>query len=146
MALSADNGISFSQLFTVTDQPWDTAVDAPLGSRKPESHILSASTSARRKQHRLLSLMDRYSDWGSGTVDDIMPQKACAFIVERSTFGQDEIDARRKDVPGHHAVVSDAFLTRMRITAEKEVAPLFLGVELSLVNHFVVWYYLRVVS
>src|SRR5260370_27632782 len=29
MALSFDNGISFSQLFTVTDQPWDPAVDAP---------------------------------------------------------------------------------------------------------------------
>ena len=28
MALSFDNGISFSQLFTVTDQPWDPTVDA----------------------------------------------------------------------------------------------------------------------
>jgi len=40
---------------------------------------------------------------------DIMPQKTCAFIVERSTFGQDEIDARRVGVPGHHAVILDAF-------------------------------------
>ena len=29
MAPSFDNDIAFSQLFTVTDQPWDRTVDAP---------------------------------------------------------------------------------------------------------------------
>ena len=35
MALSFDNGVSFSQLFTVTDQPWDPSVDAPWAHGNP---------------------------------------------------------------------------------------------------------------
>jgi hypothetical protein len=35
MALSFDNGVSFSQLFTVTDQPWDPTVDAPWAHGDP---------------------------------------------------------------------------------------------------------------
>jgi len=35
MALSFDNGSSFSQLFTVTDQPWDPTVDAPWAHGDP---------------------------------------------------------------------------------------------------------------
>src|SRR6266567_2020850 len=35
MALSFDNGISFTQLFSVTDQPWDPTVDAPWAHGNP---------------------------------------------------------------------------------------------------------------
>ena len=109
MALSFDNGISFSQLFTVTDQPWDPAVDAPWAHGNPNLTFIGEYFGFDASINGFYPL---WTDTRTGIQElwmDIMPQKTCAFIVERSTFGQDEIDARRAGVPGHHAVVPDAF-------------------------------------
>jgi hypothetical protein len=109
MALSFDNGISFSQLFTVTDQPWDPALDAPWAHGNPNLTFIGEYFGLDASDNGFYPL---WTDTRTGIQElwmDIMPQKTCAFIVERSTFGQDEIDARRAGVPGHHAVVADAF-------------------------------------
>ena len=109
MALSFDNGVSFSQLFTVTDQPWDPAVDAPWAHGNPSLTFIGEYFGFDASNNGFYPL---WTDTRTGIQElwmDIMPQKTCAFIVERSTFGQDEIDARRAGVPGHHAVVFDAF-------------------------------------
>ncbi|HEU5409221.1 MAG TPA: sialidase family protein, partial [Nitrospira sp.] len=109
MALSFDNGISFSQLFTVTDQPWDPTVDAPWAHGDPNLTFIGEYFGFDASNDGFYPL---WTDTRTGIQElwmDIMPQKTCAFIVERSTLGQDEIDARRAGVPGHHAVVSDAF-------------------------------------
>jgi hypothetical protein len=109
MALSFDNGISFSQLFTVTDQPWDPTVDAPWSHGHSNLTFIGEYFGFDASDNGFYPL---WTDTRTGIQElwmDIMPQKTCAFIVERSTFGQDEIDARRAGVPGHHAVVPDAF-------------------------------------
>jgi hypothetical protein len=109
MALSFDNGISFSQLFTVTDQPWDPAVDAPWAHGNPNLTFIGEYFGFDASDNGFYPL---WTDTRTGIQElwmDIMPQKTCAFIIERSTFGQDEIDARRAGVPGHHSVVPDAF-------------------------------------
>lgn len=109
MALSFDNGISFSQLFTVTDQPWDPTVDAPWAHGVSTLTFIGEYFGFDASDNGFYPL---WTDTRTGIQElwmDIMPQKTCAFIVERSTFGQDEIDARRAGVPGHHAVVADAF-------------------------------------
>ena len=109
MALSFDNGISFSELFTVTDQPWDPTVDAPWSHGDPNLTFIGEYFGFDASDSGFYPL---WTDTRTGIQElwvDIMPQKTCAFIVERSTFGQDEIDARRAGVPGHHAIVPDAF-------------------------------------
>src|SRR5260221_8759510 len=109
MALSFDNGISFSQLFTVTDQPLDPTLDAPWAHGDPNLTFIGEYFGFDASDNGFYPL---WTDTRTGIQElwmDIMPQKTCAFIVERSTFGQDEIDARRAGVPGHHAVVADAF-------------------------------------
>ncbi len=109
MALSFDNGVSFSQLFTVTDRPWDPTVDAPWAHGNPSLTFIGEYFGFDASANGFYPL---WTDTRTGIQNlwmDIMPQKTCAFIVERSTFGQDEIDARRAGIPGHHAVVSDAF-------------------------------------
>jgi hypothetical protein len=109
MALSFDNGISFSQLFTVTDQPWDPALDAPWAHGNPNLTFIGEYFGFDASNNGFYPL---WTDTRTSIQElwmDIMPQKTCAFIVERSTFGQDEIDASRAGVPGHHAVVPDAF-------------------------------------
>jgi hypothetical protein len=109
MALSSDNGISFSQLFTVTDQPWDPTVDAPWAHGNSNVTFIGDYFGLDASSNGFYPL---WTDTRTAIQElwvDMVPQKACAFIVERSTFGQDEIDARRAGVPGHHAVVPDAF-------------------------------------
>lgn len=109
MALSFDNGISFSELFTVTDQPWDPTIDAPWAHGVSSLTFIGEYFGFDASDNGFYPL---WTDTRTGIQElwmDIMPQKTCAFIVDRSTFGQDEIDARRAGVAGHHAVVPDAF-------------------------------------
>ena len=106
MAESYDGGAS-SNFFTVTDQPWNPTLDAPF------SHGSSAVTFIGDYFGMDASGEGFYPLWTDtrtgiqelGTA--IVPERSCALIIERSTLGQDEIDARRGTVAG--PVVADAF-------------------------------------
>lgn len=109
MTLSLDNGVSFSELFTVTDQPWDPAIDAPWARGNSSETFIGEYFGLDASSNGFYPL---WTDTRTGIQElwmDIMPKKTCTFIVERSTFGQDEIDALRKGAPGHHGVVPNAF-------------------------------------
>lgn len=105
MAQSLDGGVTFCP-FTVTDQPWDPAVDAPLSHGDPTVTFIGDYFGLDASYQGFHPL---WTDTRTNIQElwtDIVPVKRCAFIVERSTFGQDEIDARR-GLPGG-PVVPDA--------------------------------------
>jgi hypothetical protein len=107
LAQSFDGGASFDRL-TVTDRPWDPAVAAPW------SHGDSALTfigdyfgldAGPKGFHPL------WTDTRTGMQElftAIVPERRCEFVVNRSTIGQDEVDARRR-LHGPNAIVADAF-------------------------------------
>jgi|GEM_PF-1244554 len=106
MAQSLDGGATFVP-FTITDQPWDPAVDAPLSHGDPTVTFIGDYFGIAASN---LGFYPLWTDTRTGIQElwgDIVPVKRCAFIIERSTLGQDEIDARR-GLPGG-AVVPDAF-------------------------------------
>src|SRR5262249_12394752 len=106
MAESYDGGSTF-QYFTVTDGPWDPVVDAPWAHGDSNVTFIGDyfgidSSSA--------GFHPTWTDRRTGIQElwtGIVPERRCAFIVERSTLGQDEIDARRGQPGG--PVVPEAF-------------------------------------
>jgi hypothetical protein len=106
MAQSLDGGATFCP-FTVTDQPWDPTVDAPFSHGDPNVHFIGDYFGFDASY---AGFYPCWTDTRTGIQElwlDIVPTKRCAFIIERSTFGQDEIDARRGQPGG--PVVPDAF-------------------------------------
>jgi hypothetical protein len=106
MAESYDHGASF-QHFTVTDRAWDPAVDAPLARGNPNVTFIGDYFGIDASGRGFYPL---WTDTRTGIQElwtAIVPERRCTFIVERSTLGQDEVDARRGQPGG--AVVPDAF-------------------------------------
>jgi hypothetical protein len=108
MAESFDGGETFGH-FTVTDQPWDPTVDAPWAHGDPKvtfiGDYMGLSPGAA-------GFHPVWTDTRTGIQElwtDIVPEKGCRFIVNRSTLGQDEVDALRQQAGGTSAVVHDAF-------------------------------------
>ena len=110
MAQSYDGGASF-QHFTVTDQPWDPTVDAPLshgtlgGGQTFIGDYFGLDANAG-------GFMPLWTDTRTGIQElftEAVPEKRLQIIVERSTIGQDEVDARRLQTGGASAVLDDAF-------------------------------------
>jgi len=113
VAQSLDGGLTFLP-FKVTDQPWDPTVNAPWAHwRSDPSKIDSTCTFIGDYFGLDASSEGIYPNWtdsrdgGFELYTDIVPVRRCAFLVERSTLGQDEIDARRGQPGG--PVVPDAF-------------------------------------
>lgn len=106
MAQSFDGGTTFSH-FTVTDAPWDPTVDAPWSHANPNMTFIGdyfGIDGSVKGFHPL------WTDTRTGIQElftAIVPEKKCMFIVNRSTLGQDEVDARR-GLPGG-AVIPDVF-------------------------------------
>ena len=101
---SFDHGASFNY-FIVTDQPWDPTVDAPLAEAFPDTTFIGDYFGLDASP---LGFYPLWTDTRTGIQElwtAILPERRCAFIVERSTLGQDEIDARRKQAGGPSAVV-----------------------------------------
>jgi hypothetical protein len=106
MAESYDGGATFTY-FTVTDQPWDPTVDAPWAHGTSSVTFIGDYFGIDASNAGFYPL---WTDTRTGIQElwtAIVPERRCAFIVERSTLGQDEIDARRGQPGG--AVVPDAF-------------------------------------
>jgi hypothetical protein len=106
MAQSYDGGATFNH-FTVTDQPWDPATDAPW------SHGDSAVTFIGDYfglDTSPIGFLPLWTDTRTGIQElftAIVPERRCDIIVNRSTIGQDEVGARRQ-LAGPHAVIPDA--------------------------------------
>jgi hypothetical protein len=106
LAESFDSGASFDD-FIVTDQPWDPTVDAPWAHGDPNITFIGDYFDIAASNSGFYPL---WTDTRTGFQDlftAIVPRKQCVFVVNRSTIGQDEVDARRK-LPGG-AVIPDAF-------------------------------------
>src|SRR5262245_4920913 len=112
MAQSFDGGATF-HAFTVTDQPWNPTVDAPWAHHGDNTPIDSSVTFIGDYFGIDASPAGFYPLWTDTRTGiqelftAIVPEKKCAFIINRSTLGQDEVDARR-GLPGG-AVIPDAF-------------------------------------
>jgi hypothetical protein len=113
MAESYDGGASFTY-FTVTDQAWDPTIDAPFADGIPTVAFIGDYFGIDASNAGFYPL---WTDTRTGIQElwtAIVPERRCAFIVERSTLGQDEIDARRTQpggpvVPDTFRVVVDGF-------------------------------------
>ena len=106
MAQSFDGGATFNH-FTVTDQPWDPSVDAPWSHGDSNVTFIGDYFGIDASNKGFYPL---WTDTRTGIQElftAIVPEKKCTFIVNHSTLGQDEVDARR-GLPGG-AVISDAF-------------------------------------
>lgn len=106
MAQSFDGGATFNH-FIVTDQPWNPATDAPWSHGDSNVTFIGDYFGIDASATGFYPL---WTDTRTGIQElftAIVPEKKCAFIVNRSTLGQDEVDARR-GLPGG-AVIPDAF-------------------------------------
>jgi hypothetical protein len=104
---SFDKGASFDY-FIVTDQPWNPATDAPLAEAFKDVTFIGDYFGLDANVQGFLPL---WTDTRTGVQDlwsAIVPEKGCAFVINRSTIGQDEVDALRKS-EGGDALVQDAF-------------------------------------
>ena len=105
MAQSFDGGATFNH-FTVTDAPWNPTVDAPFSHGNPNLTFIGDYFGIDASQRGFYPL---WTDTRTGIQElftAIVPEKKCVFIVNRSTLGQDEVDARRN--PGG-AIIPDVF-------------------------------------
>ena len=106
LAESHDGGASFDD-FIVTDQPWDPTVDAPFAHGDPSVTFIGDYFDVAASNRGFYPL---WTDTRTGFQDlftAIVPEKKCVFVINRSTLGQDEVDARR-GLPGG-AVIPDVF-------------------------------------
>jgi hypothetical protein len=106
MAESYDGGATF-HYFTVTEQPWDPVVDAPWSHGDSRVTFIGDYFGIDASGTGFYPL---WTDTRTGIQElwtAIVPERRCTFIIERSTLGQDEIDARRGQPGG--PVVPDAF-------------------------------------
>jgi hypothetical protein len=106
-AQSFDGGTSFNH-FIVTDQPWNPTVDAPWSHGDSTCTFIGDYFGL---DSSVTGFYPLWTDTRTGIQElftSIVPEKHCEFIVNRSTIGQDEVDARRK-LAGPHAIIPDAF-------------------------------------
>jgi BNR/Asp-box repeat len=100
-AQSLDGGVTFVP-FVVTDQPWDPTVDAPWAHHGDSTPIDSSVTFIGDYfgiDASNLGFYPLWTDTRTGVQElftDMVPERRVQILVERSTLGQDEIDARRK--------------------------------------------------
>jgi hypothetical protein len=106
MSQSFDGGATFNH-FTVTDQAWDPTIDAPWSHGNPNMTFIGDYFGLDASSKGFYPV---WTDTRTGIQElwtAIVPEKKCAFIINRSTLGQDEVDALR-GLPGG-AVIPDAF-------------------------------------
>jgi len=114
VARSLDGGSTFLPL-KITDQPWDPTINAPWSHHaSPNFDVIDASVvfigdyfGIDASYEGVYPVWTDTRDGGFELYTDIVPIPRCAFLIERSSLGQDEIDARR-NLPGG-PVVPDAF-------------------------------------
>lgn len=121
MAQSFDGGATFDH-FIVSDAPWDPAIDAPWSHGDSTVTFIGDYFGIDASGKGFYPL---WTDTRTGIQElftAIVPEKKCGFIINRSTLGQDEVDARRT---GGTAVIADVF---------RVVVDGFAAAELGLMN------------
>ncbi len=109
MAQSFDGGATFNH-FTVTDEPWDPTLDAPWSHGDSSVTFIGDYFGLDAGANGFLPAVDRHAHAASrNSSRRSCPERQCSFVVNRSTIGQDEVDARRKYAGGTSAVIPDAF-------------------------------------
>jgi hypothetical protein len=106
LAESHDDGVSFDD-FIVTDQPWDPTVDAPFAHGVPSITFIGDYFDIAASKRGFYPLWTDTRTTFQDLFTAIVPEKSCVFVINRSTLGQDEVDARR-GLPGG-AVIPDVF-------------------------------------
>lgn len=100
-AQSLDGGFTFTP-FVTTDQPWNPTVDAPW-SHHADNHAVVDGSATFIGDYFGIDASDEgfyplWTDTRTGVQElftAIVPERRCQFMIEKSTLGQDEIDARR---------------------------------------------------
>jgi hypothetical protein len=108
VAQSFDGGGSFIH-FVVTDQPWNPTIDAPWSHGNSAVTFIGDYMGLDASTRGFFPL---WTDTRTGIQELFtagVPERRCEFIINRSTIGQDEVDARRKLAGGASAVIPDAF-------------------------------------
>jgi hypothetical protein len=108
MAQSADGGATFGH-YTVTDQPWNPATDAPWSHGDSALTFIGDYFGLDSTTQGFYPL---WTDTRTGIQElftALAPERYLEFIVNRSTLGEDEVDARRKLAGGANAIIPDAF-------------------------------------
>ena len=108
MAQSFDGGSSFIH-FTVTDQPWDPTIDAPWSHGNSAVTFIGDYMGLDASSRGFFPL---WTDTRTGIQELFtsgVPERRLQIIVERSTIGQDEVDARRLMAGGGDAIIPNAF-------------------------------------
>jgi len=107
MAQSYDGGATFNH-FTVTDGPWNPTVDAPWSHGDSSVTFIGDYFGLDAGANGFLPL---WTDTRTGIQElftSVVPERNLEFVINRSTIGQDEVDARRM-FAGPSAVIPDAF-------------------------------------
>ena len=107
MAQSYDGGGTFNH-FTVTDAPWNPTVDAPWSHGNSSVTFIGDYFGLDAVADGFIPL---WTDTRTGIQElftAVVPERNLEFVVNRSTIGQDEVDARRQ-FSGPSAVIPDAF-------------------------------------
>jgi BNR/Asp-box repeat len=108
VAQSFDGGVTFTP-FTVTDQPWNPTVDAPWSHGNSSLTFIGDYMGLDASLHAFYPL---WTDTRTGIQELFtarVPERVVGFIVNRSTLGEDEVDARRKLAGGANAIIPDTF-------------------------------------
>jgi hypothetical protein len=102
LAQSLDGGVTF-QPFLTTDQPWDPTVDAPWAHHADNTSQVDASVTFIGDYFGIDASNEGFyplwTDTRTGVQElftEIVPERRVQFVIEKSTIGQDEVDARRK--------------------------------------------------
>lgn len=101
-AQSLDSGATF-QPFLITDQPWDPSIDAPWSHHADDHSQVDASVTFIGDYFGIDASNEGFYPLWTDTrtlvqelFTDIVPERRVQFVIEKSTIGQDEVDARRK--------------------------------------------------
>ena len=108
LAQSFDDGLSFGY-FTVTDQPWDPAIDAPWSHGASQVTFIGDYFGLSANTQGFIPV---WTDTRTGVQElwtQVVPEKGCMFILEYSTYGEDEVTALRIQQGTTSAKFSGAF-------------------------------------
>ncbi len=108
LAQSFDGGLSFGYS-TITDQPWDPAVDAPWSHGDSQVTFIGDYMGLSANVQGFIPV---WTDTRTGIQElwtQVLPEKGCMFVLEYSTYGEDEVTALKtyQGTPG--ALFTGAF-------------------------------------
>jgi len=108
LAQSFDGGQSFGYS-TITDQPWDPTVDAPWSHGDSQVTFIGDYMGLSANVQGFVPV---WTDTRTGIQElwtQVMPEKGCMFVLEYSTYGEDEVTALKAYQGTPDALFTEAF-------------------------------------